>query len=78
METGLRQRGVAQRALKHLAKGEGGEGSVPFPSELPPQSDISPHGWRWGREREEQRLPWILVEDSVGPWQRGRASFSRR
>lgn len=75
METSLCQRGVAQRAQKHLANGGQGEGAVPFPTELPPQSDKSPRGCV-GAEREEERgFRWILVKRTAEALARG-MSFS--
>lgn len=66
METSLCQRGVAQRALKHLASGGQRKGLSPFTSEFPPQSDISPHGWCGGQRERSRDFRWILVEDSRG------------
>lgn len=55
LETSLCQRGMAQRALKHLAKWGAGEGTATFPSGISPQSAKSPHGWYRGREREREK-----------------------
>lgn len=52
-----------------------GEGAVPFPTELPPQSDKSPRGCV-GAEREEERgFRWILVKRTAEALARG-MSFS--
>lgn len=56
-------------------RGGQGEGAVPFPTELPPQSDKSPRGCV-GAEREEERgFRWILVKRTAEALTRG-MSFS--
>lgn len=65
METSLCQRGVAQRALKHLASGgQGKEHPLPLWAPIPVRH--IPSWVMWGQQERSRGFRWILVEDSVG------------
>lgn len=67
--------GSGSKGTEALGQWGAGEGAVPFPTELPPQSDKSPRGCV-GAEREEKRgFRWILVKRTAGALARG-MSFS--